>query len=886
MDPGAPAHSAHSPERMDPGAHSEGWIPLTALTDLSFFACFMFLNVPNLSSLQPEMEELCKKVVKMDVNDVEDNDDVMHVEINVCDSLLNTLLMNEKSKDTNNARKDLKNLNIRRNLWITEDDNKIDKPHPPYSFEHEDRKRFCQFIKEVRLPDGFGSNFKKRVAANDSNITRLKSHDCHILMQRLLPVGVQAYLDKNTSTAIIDLCTFLKKICARTLVVEDMIKAQDELIKILCKLELIYPPTFFDIMIHLSLHLPEEAILGGPVFMRWMYPFERYMKKLKKYVRNKAKPEGSIAEGYVAEEALTFCSMYLQDVQTKFNRSERNEDDGIPNRQLSVFSSQEFASELPESDPETEFPTWFYNKGHYIKENNIVSINIRHTWYKEQPYILATQAKQVFYLQDPSRGSNWRVVEEVHHRKLFDHPSIGVVNEIDVVHDTHSSDFELVVDIGDLLVETDLDEIDESNVAAEPVEDYGSFINDEDEATKIYSSDDEVQLYDYNDDDDDLVDNSYSKVSIGFMALLAREHGGDGGNRPPFGGANRLLTSCESAKKKRGKGRNLNLIDEYSKNKKTPLPVVFDTIGETFKCVGSSHSMFIRLISNEIATSITPYYKSWAKVPASDKDRVYAKLNHFFNIDQHRDTDAWGEIFEGIQRDCASRYKGRKRKFKEHFLKFGGYGNVNRAKAYLPNNMDLEVWEKTIDKLFLDSKYRRQSVVNSSNKKMQEYGSNHGTSSIAQKRYEEGKILAELERQREAAGSSWDPSSVDEAAVLRNALGEGRCHNRGFGRKLKIVSRYPQPSQTTQVTSSTPTIAAMEEKMLGMQQVMRMMYYNMQQMQQALSAQNPNYQPPVQFNDPTVTAQNTNYYPLMQFNDLRIHQFRGTSNEETTSDEE
>ncbi|GKD04070.1 histone deacetylase 14, partial [Tanacetum coccineum] len=52
-----------------------------------------------------------------------------------------------------------------------------------------------------------------------------------------------------------------------------------------------------------------------------MFPFERYMKKLKNYVRNKAKPEGSIAEGYVAEEELTFCSRYLKDdVETRFNR--------------------------------------------------------------------------------------------------------------------------------------------------------------------------------------------------------------------------------------------------------------------------------------------------------------------------------------------------------------------------------------------------------------------------------------------------------------------------------------------------------------------------------------------------------------------------------------
>ena len=92
-------------------------------------------------------------------------------------------------------------------------------------------------------------------------------------------------------------------------------------------------------MIHLVLHLPEEAILGGPVHIQWMYPFERYLKKLKDYVRNAAKPEGSIAEGYVVHEALTFCLRYFDDVETRFNRPNRN--DGIHlTRQLSVFESQ------------------------------------------------------------------------------------------------------------------------------------------------------------------------------------------------------------------------------------------------------------------------------------------------------------------------------------------------------------------------------------------------------------------------------------------------------------------------------------------------------------------------------------------------------------------
>jgi hypothetical protein len=41
-------------------------------------------------------------------------------------------------------------------------------------------------------------------------------------------------------------------------------------------------------------------------------------------VRNRSQPEGSIAEAYVADECQTFCSKYLDDVDTRFNREPRN----------------------------------------------------------------------------------------------------------------------------------------------------------------------------------------------------------------------------------------------------------------------------------------------------------------------------------------------------------------------------------------------------------------------------------------------------------------------------------------------------------------------------------------------------------------------------------
>ncbi|XP_057760779.1 uncharacterized protein LOC130981179 [Arachis stenosperma] len=64
-------------------------------------------------------------------------------------------------------------------------------------------------------------------------------------------------------------------------------------------------------MVHLTVHLVEEVRLGGPVQYRWMYPIERYLCRLKQFVRNRSQPEGSIAEGYLSEEILVFCSRYL-----------------------------------------------------------------------------------------------------------------------------------------------------------------------------------------------------------------------------------------------------------------------------------------------------------------------------------------------------------------------------------------------------------------------------------------------------------------------------------------------------------------------------------------------------------------------------------------------
>ena len=48
------------------------------------------------------------------------------------------------------------------------------------------------------------------------------------------------------------------------------------------------------------------------------------MKMLKEYVWIHARPEDSIAKGYVVNKELTICSKYLKGVEIEFNGPKRN----------------------------------------------------------------------------------------------------------------------------------------------------------------------------------------------------------------------------------------------------------------------------------------------------------------------------------------------------------------------------------------------------------------------------------------------------------------------------------------------------------------------------------------------------------------------------------
>ncbi|XP_028104195.1 uncharacterized protein LOC114303271 [Camellia sinensis] len=172
--------------------------------------------------------------------------------------------------------------------------------------------------------NGYASNISRRVNLKQRSIFGLKSHDNRILIQQILPIAVRNLLPKKVVEPLIELSNFFKQLCFKTLDVDGLNRLQSQIALTLFHLERIFPPSFFDIMEHLPIHLAEEAKIAGPVQYRWMYFVERYLMTLKSYMRNRSHPEGSIAQGYLVEECMTFCSRYLHDVESKLHRRLRN----------------------------------------------------------------------------------------------------------------------------------------------------------------------------------------------------------------------------------------------------------------------------------------------------------------------------------------------------------------------------------------------------------------------------------------------------------------------------------------------------------------------------------------------------------------------------------
>ena len=193
---------------------------------------------------------------------IRNNLDVMHIEKNVCDNILGTLLNIEgKSKDNLKAQLDLKKIGKRSGLHPIELPNgRMHLPPACYTMSSKEKDLLLGVLKGTKVPGNYSSNISRCVKVKQRKLIGLKSHDCHVLMQDLLPIAIRGSLPKNVSQVIIDLCHYFREIYLKVLKVshpKELEKKKKSVTQ--CQMEKIFPLGFFTIMVQLVTHLENEA---------------------------------------------------------------------------------------------------------------------------------------------------------------------------------------------------------------------------------------------------------------------------------------------------------------------------------------------------------------------------------------------------------------------------------------------------------------------------------------------------------------------------------------------------------------------------------------------------------------------------------------------------
>jgi hypothetical protein len=126
------------------------------------------------------------------------NLDVMHIEKNICQSVIGTLLNIEgKTKDTLKSRLDLRRMGLKKPLHPIKNGVKYTIPPARYTMSSAEKAKFCQLLKDVRFPDAYASNIGRCINVKECKISGLKSHDYHVLLERIVPLAVRGLLPKD-----------------------------------------------------------------------------------------------------------------------------------------------------------------------------------------------------------------------------------------------------------------------------------------------------------------------------------------------------------------------------------------------------------------------------------------------------------------------------------------------------------------------------------------------------------------------------------------------------------------------------------------------------------------------------------------------------------------
>jgi hypothetical protein len=223
--------------------------------------------------------------------------------------------MKNKTKDGLKSRLDLLIKKLRSEIHPTPaaQSGKVDLPGASYNLTTEEKRAVCKWLRAVKVPTGFSSNIKSLVSMKDLTLTSFNAHDCHVLLTMFLPIAIRAIGPEYVKMIITCLGYFFNFITQKVITEAELPALKEFIAETICQFEMCFPPSFFDMMVHLMVHMVDQIQELGPVYLHQMWTYERFMSTLNRYVYNRAYPECSMIEAYTTEESINCCTKYIHD---------------------------------------------------------------------------------------------------------------------------------------------------------------------------------------------------------------------------------------------------------------------------------------------------------------------------------------------------------------------------------------------------------------------------------------------------------------------------------------------------------------------------------------------------------------------------------------------
>ncbi|KAJ8617933.1 hypothetical protein MRB53_014119 [Persea americana] len=351
-------------------------------------------------------------------NLIRHNLDVMHIEKNVSDNVFSTVMgVPGKTKDNDKARLDMKDICKRPGLELYETPNgKIAKSHAKYTLSKKQVEDVCTWIKSLKLPDGYASNIARCVTGG--KLQGMKSHDCHVFMERLMRLAFRDLLDKPIWDALTDLSRFFRDICSKTLNEKDMSILEKNIIEITWK----------------CIFLSEQELHAAHTYI--LFNCEEIDDFVRSYDDELKANQSGITDKDIQLSrdqnfALWLKDKALNDVSIPSNvqvlAMGPDRDQVYRNGDCYNELGRAFYGELEEIIELSYKGTygghinlfkcrWFDSeKGIRVNRHGITDIDVHRSTYVNAPFVLPTQTIQVYYTPSPIRKrdrppADWQVV--------------------------------------------------------------------------------------------------------------------------------------------------------------------------------------------------------------------------------------------------------------------------------------------------------------------------------------------------------------------------------------------------------------------------------------------------------------------------------------------